>query len=60
MIEMFKTKVNINPPFMKEILCERTVAYNLRNDNEFLVVVVVVVIRIQTFEICKRTFALRI
>ena len=36
MIEMFKTKVNINPPFMKEIFCERTVTYNLRNNNEFL------------------------
>ena len=34
--EMFKTKVNINPPFMKEIFCERTVTYNLRNNNEFL------------------------
>ena len=32
MIEMFKIKVNINPPFMKEIFCER----NLRNNNEFL------------------------
>ena len=36
MIEMFKTKVNISPPFMKEIFCERTVTYNLRNNNEFL------------------------
>ena len=30
------TKVNINPPFMKEIFCERTVTYNLRNNTEFL------------------------
>ena len=36
MIEMFKTKENINPPFMREIFCERNVAYNLRNINEFL------------------------
>ena len=36
MIEMFKTKKNINPPFMKEIFCERTITYNLRNNNEFL------------------------
>ena len=36
MIEMFKTKGNINLPFMKEIFCERTVTYNLRNYNEFL------------------------
>ena len=35
MIEMFKSKENINPPFMKEIFCERTVTYNLRNINEF-------------------------
>ena len=36
MIEMLKTKENINPPFMKEIFCQRTVTYNLRNINEFL------------------------
>ena len=36
LIEMFKTKENINPPFMREIFCERTVTYNLRNNNEFL------------------------
>ena len=36
MIEMFKTKENINAPFMKEIFCERTITYNLRNNNEFL------------------------
>ena len=34
MIEMFKTKVNINPPFMKKVFCERTVTYNLRNNND--------------------------
>ena len=32
MNEMFKTKENLNPPFMKEIFCERSVVYN----NEFL------------------------
>ena len=36
MIEMFKTKENMNPHFMKEIFCERIVTYNLRNNNEFL------------------------
>ena len=36
MIEMFKISVNINPPFMKEIFCERTATYNMRNSNEFL------------------------
>ena len=36
MIEMFKTERNLNPPFMKEIFCERFVAYNLRNNIEFL------------------------
>ena len=36
LIEMFKAKENINPPFMKENFCERTVTYNLRNNNEFL------------------------
>ena len=35
MIEMFKTKENI-----KEIFCEHTVTYNLRNINEFLLPVV--------------------
>ena len=33
---MFKTKGNINPPFMREIFCERTVTFNLRNTNELL------------------------
>ena len=36
MIEMSKTKENQNPPFIKEIFCECSVAYNLRNNNEFL------------------------
>ena len=36
MIEMFKTKENINPPFMKEIFRERNITYNLRNNNEFM------------------------
>ena len=36
MIEMLKTKENINPPFMREIFCERNVTYNLRNNSEFL------------------------
>ena len=36
MIEMFKTEESINPPFMKEIFCQRAVTYNLRNNNEFL------------------------
>ena len=37
LIEMFKTKGNINPPFMREIFCERHAVYNLRNNNEFMV-----------------------
>ena len=37
MIEIFKTKGNINPPFMWEIFCERHAVYNLRNNNEFMV-----------------------
>ena len=36
MIEMFKTKENINPPFMKELFRERKNTYNLRNNNEFM------------------------
>ena len=36
MIEMFRTKENINPPFMKEIFRERNIAYNLRHNNEFM------------------------
>ena len=37
MIEIFKTRGNINPPFMREIFCERHAVYNLRNNNEFMV-----------------------
>ena len=37
MIEMFKTKGNINPPFIRESFCERHAIYNLRNNNEFMV-----------------------
>ena len=37
MIEIFKTKGNINPPFMREIFCERHAVYNLRINNEFMV-----------------------
>ena len=36
MIEIFKTKENINPPFMREIFCELHVVYNLRNYNELI------------------------
>ena len=35
-IQMLKTKENINPPFIGEIFCERASTYNLRNNNEFL------------------------
>ena len=35
-IEMFKTKENINPPFMKELFRELKNTYNLRNNNEFM------------------------
>ena len=33
MIEIFKTKNNLNPTFMKKILTERDIQYNLRNGN---------------------------
>ena len=33
MIEIFKTKNNLNPTFMKKILTERDIQYNLRNEN---------------------------
>ena len=36
-IEIFKTKGNINPPFIRESFCERHAVYNLRNNNEFIV-----------------------
>ena len=35
MIEMFKTKHGLNPPFMKEIFCPQTNQYSLRNDRDF-------------------------
>ena len=35
MIETFKTKHGLNPPFMKEIFCPQTNHYNLRNDCDF-------------------------
>ena len=34
--EMLKTTENLNPPFKKGIFCERSAAYNLRNNNYFL------------------------
>ena len=33
MIEIFKTKNNLNPTFMKNILTERDIQYNLRSEN---------------------------
>ena len=33
MIEIFKTKNNLNPTFMKNILTERDIPYNLRSEN---------------------------
>ena len=36
MTEMLKTTENVNPPFMKEIICKHSVIYNLRNNNDFL------------------------
>ena len=36
MTELLKTKENLNPTFMKDIFYERSVVYNLRNNNEFL------------------------
>ena len=35
MIEMFKTKHGLNPPFMKGIFRPQTNQYNLRNDRDF-------------------------
>ena len=35
MIEMFKTKYSLSPPFMKEIFCPQSNHYNLRNDRDF-------------------------
>ena len=36
MTEIFKTQNNLNPPFMNEIFRERDNIYNLRNNNEFV------------------------
>ena len=36
MIEIFETKQNLNPLFMKEILCERSSRLQKRNNNESL------------------------
>ena len=36
MTEIFKTRNNMNPPFMNEIFRERETTYNLRNNNEFV------------------------
>ena len=33
MVEIFKTKNNLNPTFMKDIFTERDVQYNLRSKN---------------------------
>ena len=35
MIEMFKTKHGLNPPFMKEIFCPQINQYSLRNNRDF-------------------------
>ena len=34
MTEMYKTKFNLNPPFMKGIFMERNISYNLRRGND--------------------------
>ena len=34
MTEMYKTKSNLNPPFMKDICMERNIGYNLRHGND--------------------------
>ena len=36
MIEMYKTRNDLNPSFMQEIFCENESHYNLRNNNEFV------------------------
>ena len=33
MVELFKTKNNLNPKFMKNVFTERDAQYNLRNKN---------------------------
>ena len=35
MTEMFQTKENLSPPFMKEIFLGRNITYNLRHNNNF-------------------------
>ena len=35
MIEIFKTKNNLNPTFMKDIFAEKSSYYSLRNPNRF-------------------------
>ena len=34
MTEMYKTKSDLNPPFMKDIFKERNISYNLRRGND--------------------------
>ena len=34
MTEIFKTKFDLNPPFMKDIFMERGITYNLRHGND--------------------------
>ena len=34
MTEMYKTKFDLNPPFMKDIFKERNISYNLRRGND--------------------------
>ena len=34
MTEMYKTKFDLNPPFMKDIFMERNISYNLRRGND--------------------------
>ena len=36
MTEMYKTRNDLNPSFMREIFCENMTHYNLRNNNEFI------------------------
>ena len=36
MTEIYKTRNDLNPSFMQEILCEHESHYNLRNNNEFV------------------------
>ena len=40
MTEMFKTTNNLNPSFMDEIFLKRSVTYNLRNTNTFLLPII--------------------